>query len=167
MPTRAIDRKGSLAFGLRGGSLYSGYADGPAYADLGLGATVRYRTQEPVGLELIVEHNNQTFSAGSERAQTQVGGSVVLFAFPWSRFQPYVFAGATHTALNIHDDIGRETVVSTRSPLFGPHAGAGLELGLGDAVGLDLEARYVGYLNGDQGDPAGALTTTVGVVFHF
>lgn len=172
LPKRELDRENSLAIGLKGGSLWSGYVGAHGYADIGAGLSARYRPDEAVGLELAILHADQTWSTASERSQTQFAGSVELFAWPWTRVSPYVLGGLTYTARDIHDEIYSYeglASVETGAPLFGPHAGVGVELALGRTVALDLEARYVGYLNRQATDASypGALTTTAGVVVHF
>lgn len=167
MPDRAIDRANSLAVGLKGGSYISGYSGANAFADAGLGLTVRYRPVEWLGIEGAAQHH-----LSSERAHTLGSASVNLFAFPWSRVSPYVLAGATFTDRNVVDEVWRQNQVQTivtSAPMIGPHAGLGLEIAIGKRLALDLEARYIGYVNPIPADPTvpGALTTSVGVLWHF
>lgn len=167
-PPDLLERADTWALGLRAGSLWSGYTDGAAYADMGLGLSVRYRPEAAVGLEAALEHHDQTFALGSERQQTLLSGSVELFGLPTSRVSPYALIGATYNARAISDDLADE-LVEEDDGLWGPHAGAGIEFGIGDRVALDLEARFVGYLNRDRRDASlpGAVTTTAGLVVHF
>ncbi len=172
MPSRELDRANSLALGLKMGSLTSGYYEGGAYSDLGLGLAGRYRPAESVGLQLDVVHHAQSYTLDTERAQTVAAGSVQLFAFPWTRVSPYAIGGVTYDARNLNDAIGSDgtsaTVIANDS-LWGLHGGLGLELALGDSVALDLEGRYIGYLDKAANDPSapGALQLTGGVMFHF
>jgi len=172
LPERFVDRDNTLAVGLKGGSLWSGYVGANAYADAGLGLNARYRPDEAVGLDLAIQHHDQTWNPGSERSQTMMSGSVELFAYPWTRVSPYAIGGLTYTTRNIEDEIFQFDGINnieTRQPLVGPHVGLGVEFALGKSVALDLEARYTGYLNRDISDASlpGALTTTAGLMFHF
>jgi opacity protein-like surface antigen len=172
LPQRFVDRENTLAVGLKGGSLWSGYFDANAYADSGLGLNVRYRPDEAVGLDVAIQHHDQTWNMVSERSQTMMSGSVELFAYPWTRVSPYALGGLTYTTRDIEDEIFQSeqiNLVQTRQPLIGPHVGLGIEFALGKTVALDLEARYTGYLNRKPTDASmpGALTTTAGLMFHF
>lgn len=172
LPTRFVERANTFAIGAKGGSLWSGYFDANAYADIGVGLNGRYRPAESVGLDLSVMHHDQTWSPNSERSQTQFQGSVELFAYPWTRVSPYVLGGLTYTTRDIEDEIfqgGGLNTVDTSQSLFGPHAGLGVEFALGKSVALDIEARYTGYLNRQATDASlpGALSTTAGLMFHF
>lgn len=164
LPTRRVDRDGTMAIGLRSGALYSGYDDGYVYGDLGLGGTLRFRPEESLGLEVALTHHDQTWDEGSDRHQTVGQASAILYAFPWSRVSPYVLGGLTYTARSVDDC--DEPVTNA---VWGPHAGAGIELAIGEDVALDLEARYISYLNAPSDDPTlpGAVQTTAGLVFHF
>lgn len=171
-PAPSLDRSGSLAVGLRMGSLVSGYSDAPyLYSDPGLGLSARYRPSEGVGVEVAVQHHDESWTLHSHRSQTLLSGSLELFAWPSSRVSPYVLGGLTYNARDLSDVVLTPTgpqAVATRAPLAGPHLGAGLEFALGDSLALDLEARYVSYWAGlADGADRGALTTTAGLVVHF
>src|SRR5690606_28313168 len=168
-PAPSLDRAGSLAVGLRMGSLVSGYSDAPyLYSDPGIGLAARYRPSEGVGVELAVQHHDESWAPRSHRSQTLLSGSLELFAWPSSRVSPYVLGGLTYNARDLSDVVLTPTgpkAVATSSPLAGPHLGAGLEIALGDSLALDLEARYVSYWAGlADGADRGALTTTAGQI---
>ena len=172
LPTRAIDRSNTFAIGLKGGSLYSGYQGATGYADVGMGLTGRYRPAESVGLELSLSHFDQTWTRQSERSQTVGSASVELFAYPWTRVSPYAIGGLTMNNRSIADEIYQYDGVNkieTGQSLIGAHAGLGIEFALGKTFALDLEGRYIGYLNKLPTDAsnAGAWTTSVGLVAHF
>ena len=172
LPTRRVNRAGSLAVGIRSGSYLTGYEDAHAYGDFGLGITARYRPFEALGIEGTVTHHNQTWDDSSERAQTVSQGSVMVFANPWGRISPYALGGLTATSRSINDGfyVGEEASgLQTKDVLWGPHAGVGIEFAFGKSVALDLEARYVGYMNTDSDDPTipGALQTSAGFLVHF
>ncbi len=173
LPARQVDRNHSLALGLKGGTFFSGTTDGDLYSDPGLGLMARYRPAEAVGLQLDVSHHAglTSFAASeSQRNQTQASGSVALFAYPWSRVSPYVIGGVTWNGRALQDRYfteGGTTVDTTEDVLTGLHGGVGLSLGLGQKVALELEGRYIGYLDGSAADPVGALQGTGGLVFHF
>ena len=158
LPFRAVDRTNSLALGLKGGTWFSGANDGALYSDLGLGLMGRYRPTEALGLQLDVGYH-----AGDTRQQTQGSGSLVLFAFPWTRISPYVLGGATFNnrveAPNTDDEV--------RDLLTGLHGGLGVHFGIGQRVGIEFEARYVGYLGRGGQSPVGALQGTGGLALHF
>ncbi len=170
MPERAVERDNSVAVGLKVGSLASGYDHGSIYSDVGVGLAGRYRPAETVGLQLDLTHHAQSWAADTERSQTIAAGSVQLFAFPWTRVSPYAIGGVTYDARNIQDDIyeGSATVIANDS-LWGLHGGLGLEFALGQSLALDLEGRYIGYLDKSPTDPSlpGAFQFTGGLMVHF
>ncbi|MEQ1505756.1 MAG: hypothetical protein ABMB14_26210, partial [Myxococcota bacterium] len=104
---------------------------------------------------------------GDVRSQTQVDGSVELFAFPWARVSPYVLGGATWNAASFADPIsgvGARTVDGQ----VGLHAGLGLELALGRSAALDFEGRYIGWMDERLPTEApGAIQATAGLLVHF
>ncbi len=173
LPERAIDRDDTLAIGLKAGSLVSGTESGLLYSDFGLGLMGRYRPEESVGLQLDVAHHaGETVYNGTSslRNQTQVAGSVELFAFPWTRVSPYVLGGVTWNARSLSDQYSgasSTTVVGVSGALWGLHGGVGLELALGDNLAFDVEGRYVGWLDGGPTDPLGAIQGTAGLALHF
>jgi len=172
LPKRSVDRDDSFAVGLRMGNFVSGYEQGGAYADLGYGLTARYRPEESVGLELSLQHFDQTFDALSERSQTQLSGSVQMFAFPWKRVSPFAAVGLSSMSRELNDtmlDRGQEVTIARADTVMGPHAGLGLELALGQSIALDFEARYTGYIGMDPLDDtlAGGFSTNAGLLFHF
>ncbi len=167
LPERKVDRANSLAVGFRAGSYFGAYDGANAFGDVGVGLAVRYRPVESMGVEVALQgHPDQ------ERMHTMASASVAFFAFPWSRFSPYVLAGGSFTDREIRDTIWLDEQVQTviaSDPLMGPHAGIGLELAVGQRLALDVEARYVHYVNLAASDPTlpGALTTQVGAMWHF
>ena len=174
LPSRTLDRSGSVAVGIQGGSIFSGYEDASGYADAGLGLGVRYRPAEAIGLEASVTHYNQTFNPQSERLQTVGQVSAELFAFPWTRVSPYAIGGLTFNARQFDDDrlndfSGNVDNYRTADLQWGPHAGLGIEFALGHSVAIDLEARYTGFVTGRDDDPTlgGAFQTTAGLKAHF
>jgi hypothetical protein len=169
LPERAVDREGSVALGVRGGSLLSG-SDGYVYGDPGIGGFLRLRPEESVGLELGVSHHGGRFPSTETRAQTQVAGSLELFAFPWTRVSPYVLGGVTWNARNEIDEVfagGESSMLENSYAQWGLHGGLGLELALGKSAAIDLEARTIGWLNRAPGDAPLALQATGGLLFHF
>jgi len=171
LPERKVDRQGSVALGIRSGSYLSGYEGGSSYGDLGLGLVGRWRPDEAVGIELSIAHHNETFNMATERSQTLVQGSAMLFARPWSRMQPYVLGGMSVNERGLDDAFfdgrGRAAVVNTKDTLIGPHAGVGIEFAVGQKVALDLDVRYVGWLNEQTAAAPGALTTSATFMVHF
>jgi len=126
-----------------------------------------------LGLEAALTHHDQTWENDTERSQTIGQASVMVFANPWGRLSPYALGGLTANSRTINDAFrvsdGGMNSLQTNDLLWGPHAGVGLELAFGDNVALDLEARYVGYLNTERDDPTipGALQTSAGFIVHF
>jgi hypothetical protein len=169
LPERSVDREGSVALGVRGGSLLSG-SDGYVYGDPGIGGFLRVRPDESVGLELGVSHHGGRFPATETRGQTQVAGSVELFAFPWTRVSPYVLGGVTWNGRSEIDEIvngNTTTTLENRYAQWGLHGGLGLEFALGKSAAIDLEARTIGWLNRQPGDAPLAIQATGGLLFHF
>jgi opacity protein-like surface antigen len=173
LPDRSVDRADSLAVGVKAGTLVSGTEAGDMYSDLGVGLLGRYRPAEAVGLQLDLAHHagrSEFDLNSSQRSQTQVAGSVELFAFPWTRVSPYLVGGATWNARSLEEQIGSEsatTIIETTDALWGLHGGLGVELAMGDNFALDLEGRYVGWLDRHEGDPPGALQANAALLFHF
>jgi hypothetical protein len=169
LPEREVDREGSVALGIRGGSLISG-SDGYLVGDPGVGGFLRVRPEESVGLELALSHHAGRFPAEETRAQTQVAGSVELFAFPWTRVSPYLLGGVTWNGRTETDEFvsgNTFTTLETSYAQWGLHGGLGLELALGRSAAIDLEARTIGWLNREHGDAPLALQATGGLLFHF
>lgn len=173
-PTRAVDRNGDIGFGLRAGTYATGYEGGGGYSDLGLGLTARFRPVEAVGLELAYETHSQNFEDDSSRLNNPLQASVQLYAFPWTRVSPYATVGLTWNSREINDEYFDNVAytyrtASTTETLFGPHAGLGLELALGDSAALNFEGRYISYLNLEEGDTSApdAVQGTMGVNFYF
>jgi len=167
MPKRTIDRNNSFALGLKAGSYIGAYQGANSYADVGLGLNARYRPAEAVGLELAVQRYSD-----DERSHTTGSASAELFAFPWTRISPYALGGVTYTDRSVSDTIWRNNelqVVESTDPLMGVHGGLGLEFAVGKRAAIDLEARYIGYVNRDRTDPTlpGAVTTSAGLMWHF
>lgn len=162
LPERSVDRKGSLAAGLRAGTMVHGYDDGSSHSDLGIGLMGRYRVFEAFGLEVgVSRHADALF--GAERGQTLLSGSGEIFLFPWSRMSPYALVGVTSNSRN------QVPGMSEPTSLLGPHAGIGLELALGKSLAIDLEGRAIGWSNPGPEETANpvALTATGGLTFHF
>jgi hypothetical protein len=173
LPKRYVDRGNSFALGLKAGSLVSGTPNGDVYGDPGFGLVGQYRPAEDVALEMAVSHYGIALDPLNTRSQTQVAGSVDLFAFPWSRVSPYALAGVTWNSANMVDATytgsGYSTVNDVSSQL-GLHAGLGLELGLGKTASIDLEGRYVGWVSDstpESPSAPGALQATAGLMIHF
>ncbi len=167
MPKRKIDRGNTLAVGLKAGSYFGAYQGANAYADLGLGLNARYRPAEAFGLELAAQRHFD-----DERTHTAGSASAMLFAFPWTRVSPYVLGGATLTDRQVSDTIFRNDelqVVEATNPWVGVHGGVGIEFAIGKKAAIDLEARYIGYVNRQVTDPTlpGAVTTSAGLMWHF
>ncbi|MFT7522018.1 MAG: hypothetical protein ACI9MC_004170, partial [Kiritimatiellia bacterium] len=144
LPNRKIDRTGSVAIGVRSGSYLTGYDSGDAYGDFGLGLVARYRPVEALGIEAVVVHHDEYWNESSERGQTLSQGSLMLFANPWGKIQPYVLGGLTVNKRNIDDAFNGTDgpqLLQTQDTLWGPHAGAGVELAFGKRAALDLELR--------------------------
>ena len=93
VPSRSVDRAGSLSIGGQGGVYTGAYDGGAAYSDFGMGFTANYRMVESLGLELAYTYYNQTFDEGSERETGVFAPSLQLYAFPWSTVSPYASVG--------------------------------------------------------------------------
>lgn len=167
-PKRTVDHVGDLSLGIRGGSYISGYSNGASFGDFGLGVAARYRVAEPVGLELQWNYHDDTWSQGSERIEQPLSASVDLFAFPWSRVNPYAVAGLTLTNRNVYDAIGGAQVDSDQA-YWGPHGGLGVEFNISQKTSINLDARWIGYVNKDPADLAhpGAVQLNSGLNFYF
>ena len=171
LPKRAVDRDNSLAIGVKGGSMISSTPNQQVYGDPGLGLVGRYRPAESVGLEMALQRHGSAFSPTDARSNTQVAGSVALFAFPWTRVSPYAIGGVTYNAANFGSEVWNGTAyeaVRTVDSQWGLHGGLGVEFALGDNFALDLEGRYIGWLDERApGEAPGALQATAGLLFHF
>jgi hypothetical protein len=168
-PERKVNHAGDWSVGLRGGSYLSGYDNGTAFGDFGLGVAARYRVVEPLGFEVQWTYHDDTWSTGTERIDSPLSASVELFAFPWSKVNPYVLAGVTSTGRNIQDEIAPNRVVNSDQAFWGPHLGLGVEIGLSKKTTLNFDARFMGYLNHEIDDHAagGATQLNTGVNFYF
>lgn len=163
-PLRAVDRAGSFAIGLRGGSYMGRGIDGQRHADNGLGVAARFRPVEALGVEVAWSRHQDTWEADAARTTDPLSVSGQIFAFPWTRVSPYLSAGYTWT--------NRSTGVQGASDrVKGPHAGLGLELAIGDSAALGVEGRYTHYGQleniSTNFQRAGALQGTLGMNFYF
>jgi len=157
---------------MRGGSYMSNYDGGMGFGDFGLGLAARYRAAEALGFEVGWMYHDQTWTAETERISQPLSVSAELFAFPWSKVNPYVLAGVTRTARNYSDQYFngfQEVMVETDDALWGPHGGLGIELGVGKQASVNFEWRAMGYLNkpADDCSKAGAMEATMGANFYF
>jgi hypothetical protein len=166
-PTRAVDRAGSFALGLKGGALVeqesivvAGDRIQELSGDAGYGITARYRPVESLGLEASWMRHEDTQGA---LVRDPVSLSGQLFAFPWTRLSPYVSAGVTF------DGPGSSAHSPDGKRRFTPHAGLGMELALGRSLALDIEARYLSQMQALSDDPLadGAVQATAGLMVHF
>ncbi len=168
-PKRAVNHEGDLSVGIRGGSYISGYKNGDSFGDAGLGIAARYRPVESVGLELAWTYHDQSWTKGSERIEQPLTASVQLFAFPWTKVNPYALAGLTVTQRNIEEHFDLGQTYTTNQTLWGPTGGVGIEFGLGKQASLNFDARWTGYVNKPVDDPsvAGAFQGNMGVNVYF
>lgn len=173
-PTRAVDRRGDFGIGVTGGSYMSGYEGGGGYGDLGLGLTARFRPVDAIGFEASWSHHAQNWNGLTERSNNPFQASAQLFAFPWTKVSPYVTTGLTWNNrqladLWVNDDTGMQELTQRTDTQFGAHLGLGMEFAIGDSAALNLDARYIGWMNQDLEDPSapGALQTNAGLVFYF
>lgn len=168
VPKRQVDRAGKFSLGLRGASYLSGFQSGGSYGDSGLGIAARYRPIDAFGVEVQWTYHDATWSQATARIQQPLSVSGELFAFPWSRVNPYVLGGLTFTDRNLNQPLVGGTF-QTEDSLWGPHAGVGLEFGLGKSASLNLDARFIGYVNKGIDDPAraGAVQANAGLNFYF
>ena len=167
-PRRDVDRTGKFSLGIRGASYLSGFHDGSSYGDAGIGIAARYRPIDPLGIEVQWTYHDATWSQDTARIQQPLSVSAELFAFPWTRVNPYVLAGVTITDRNLDQPlIGGN--FQTEEALWGPHGGVGIEFGLGKSASLNLDARFIGYVNKPVDDPAraGAVQANAGLNFYF
>jgi len=118
---------------------------GGGFGDAGLGVAARYARSRPWGSKCPWMHHDQTWDEGSERVyQPPPGLGAALRHALRTKVNPYVLAGVTVTGRHVEDRLG-PTVVSEDSTLWGPHAGVGLELGVGRKASINFDVRYTGY----------------------
>ncbi len=161
-PLRAVDRAGTVAIGVRGGSAIGKGLDGEVHGDNGLGITGRFRPVEALGVEVAWMHHRDSWEQQADRTTSPLSVSGQVFAFPWTRVSPYLSAGYTWTSL---------TDGAATGQLKGPHGGVGLELAIGESAALGIEGRYTHYGDFDalpkNTTSAGALQGTLGLNFYF
>ncbi len=168
-PKPQVERAGKFSLGVRGATYISDfYGEGRGYGDAGLGLAARYRIIDPLGIEAQWTYHDQSWSQETARIQQPLSLSAELFAFPWTKVNPYVLAGVTVTDRNIDQSLSTGTF-ETDQALWGPHGGVGLEFGVGKDVSLNFDARWIGYVNKDETDPAvpGAFQGNMGLNFYF
>ncbi len=150
---------GEYSLSMTGGGL-SGfrYIGGNAYAetnDAGLRLALNYRKTPVVGSEISVGlfgTGMRLDDNGSEaRTDVPIQLSAVFHLFPRAPIQPYVLFGGTATLRNwqyVYDD---GTLGDPYSELrVGPHLGFGLEVLIGDRVGITLDGRRIIYTMVDR-----------------
>lgn len=147
----------------------SGYSGDASFGDFGLGLAARYRGNEALGLEVAYGYYNDSFTADAERVTQPVSASVELFAFPWTKASPYALGGLSWTARSYKDTLPNGTTDEIKDVQFGPHAGLGLELAVGENSSLNLEGRYTHFVSREEGDDSapGSLQGTVGLNLYF
>lgn len=170
--TRAVDRDGDFAIGITGGSYMTGYDMGGGYGDMGLGLSAKLRPVEALGLELSYSVHDQNFEDDTERTNRPLQASAQLYAFPWTRVSPYISAGLTWNNRSIQDtffDGFATREVTAEDTLFGPHAGLGVELAVGENAAINFEGRYIGFVDVDLEDPSApsAVQGNMGLSFYF
>ena len=161
LPERSVDRKQTIAAGLRAGTLMHGYSNGASHSDLGLGAMIRYRPTEALGIQADLTHHADQI-LGAERGQTIAAVSGQVFVFTWNSFSPYALVGFTSNGRGQIPGLGEQANMN------GAHIGAGLEVSLGGNTAFDAEARYIGWLNQDVAELSNpsALQVTGGLTIH-
>ncbi|MBW2258561.1 MAG: hypothetical protein JRI25_28775 [Deltaproteobacteria bacterium] len=125
------------------------------WSDPGLGLALEYRPVPALGVEAGLIRYVDILGAEHERA-----------------VRPYALAGLTWQGRNVHDayfDGEASGLYVNERAAWGPHAGIGVEFGLGRRWVIDLEGRVIGYLNHSGIDPSlpGALQTTLAVGHRF
>ena len=150
-PLRHVNRTSSLGVGVVAGSSIASELPG---VEAGYGLVARIRTVEALGFEASWMRYGEL--AGEEHAYDTASLSGQLFAYPWSRVSPFVSAGATASG----------DLLGAGESYLAPHVGLGVELGIGDSIAFDLEARGVAM---DGGAPASSsmLQGNAGVVVYF
>ncbi len=167
---RHVDRTGSYALGIRAGSYLQGYANGTgSFADLAFGIAGRYRAAPALGFELEWSHAE---SIGRDRITNPFSLSAQVFGYSWTLVNPYATVGLTWAFRDYKDPytvLDKAMVFTTNDIVFGPHAGLGVEVGVGPRATVNLEARMVGYLNQPDDDPytRAAMQTELGFNFYF
>jgi len=163
LPSRDVNRAGSFAVGIKGGTLVEQEAVvNKLTGDTGYGIVARYRPVEAIGFEGSWMRHEDASSGTLVRDPLSV--SAQLFAFPWTRLSPYVGGGVTFDGPASRADApesGRRMM---------PHAGLGVELALGRSLAIDIEGRYLSQMQTLSDDPlseGGALQATAGLLFHF
>jgi len=142
------------------------------WSDPGLGLALEYRPVPALGVEAGLIRYDDILGAQRERAHTAVQGSAIGYLVPRSPVRPYALAGLTWQGRNVHDTYfdGEEYgLYQNERAAWGPHAGLGVEFGLGQRWVIDLEGRVIGYLNHAGTDPSlpGALQTTLAIGHRF
>lgn len=103
------------------------------------GLQARFGLGEVLGLEGSIDVRKDDFPGDFNLVTYPVQASLLAYLAPEAPVSPYILAGGGwyHSTLEGPDDY-HET-----SQRFGPHAGAGLEIGLGENLSLDGSYRYV------------------------
>jgi hypothetical protein len=163
MPSRAVDRGGSFAFGLKGGTLVEQEVQANQITgDMGYGIVARYRPIEALGIEGSWMRHEDASSGALVRDPLSV--SAQLFAFPWTRLSPYISGGVTF------DGPASRASAPAEGRRMTPHAGLGLELAIGRSLAIDIEGRYLSQMQALSDDPlseGGAVQATAGLLVHF
>lgn len=157
-PSTGLQRQGSVAFGLRGGTYLNGARYSGLYADPGAGLFVRYRPSAGIALEA----SAQQFIG--QRANHTVGGaSLVGYLYASKHVSPYATFGLTSTLRTG----GLTTDLGPPELLFGGFGGAGLEFALGPKIVIDVDGRYQGhFLRKDDPTLRPGLMGQIGLGFH-
>lgn len=163
LPSRDVNRAGSFAIGVKGGTLVEQEAAASRLTgDTGYGIVARYRPVEAIGFEGSWMRHEDASSGALVRDPLSV--SAQLFAFPWTRVSPYIGGGVTF------DGPASRADAPDSGRRMTPHAGLGVELALGRSLAIDIEGRYLSQMQALSDDPlkeGGAVQATAGLLFHF
>lgn len=153
---------------MKAGTLLTGTGK-QAHSDTGLGLMLRYRPIDALGLQLDVAHHSSEFWLQGDRQQTLGSASGALFLSPRAAVSPYLLGGMTLDGRNLSetDLTDGSSAFENGTALYGGHGGLGLQLGLGDNAAIDLEGRYIGWMNPTPQDRPTAWVANAGVTFKF
>lgn len=174
LPERSVNRNDAFMIGLHGSQMAAGYDGGGTFVDPGIGLSVAYRPVETFSIGLDYTYLNPTMDsdAVTPRETANIAPNISIHAVPWKRVSPYAEFGLT-ASRRVYEDQwsanGEQFQTNVMGTAWGPHAGVGLEFAIGQSLSLDVNGKYIGYVNVEGDDPSApsALQGNLGLNIYF
>jgi len=126
----------------------------------------RPRLTGALGLEVSAGYEREAWVSGDRRVDADhvpVEGSLIFFLLYTRRVQPYLLAGIGYHWVNPHGNGFSDGQPYSAQNLFGLHAGAGVDVRVGENTSLWADARWT-FMDVDAVQDLGLKSDTIRVV---